>query len=450
MENTTNSQEELIHTFETVVYFQTRVIYPIFLFVGILCNILALLTLLQKHLRKNMTYFALIIVSVCDIGVLIFGIGNQWSGFTLNFEIRTISNFICSFHVIITHCFFDYSIWILCVITFQRLLVVWSPIKFQIILSHKSTLIILIVLGFIILFKNVLFGIQFQLRESNITKIHKIICGIHQNYPNDHRDFYFAWVDLITKFLIPFPLQLILNILLVIKLKSYSSEFAQIRADISEHFKTLKRTSAILFAINISFLICYGPNGTFILVSTTTSLFEKLGQNPNENGLIKIIVYTIQQTGFTFQYLNHVINFILYLLVGKYFRKNLLSLFNLKKRKLNQNGNNTKQTRLSATRFNRSPMNSFSINDGGKLFEEFPMKIIHQECPVTVRRHTLESHNQKLPRKIENQRIEENYILSVRKTNSTFILDSEEKSVTQFKNVINNLQHIDSQPAMAN
>lgn len=40
-----------------VIYFQTHFVYPVLIFLGVLFNSLALMTLLRKHVRSNLTYF---------------------------------------------------------------------------------------------------------------------------------------------------------------------------------------------------------------------------------------------------------------------------------------------------------------------------------------------------------------------------------------------------------
>ncbi len=229
----------------------------------------------------------------------------------------------------------DYSIWILCVITFQRLLVIWSPNKFQNIFSRFTTGLIVTILGIIIIFKNLIFGFQFELKLISVTNgMPKTFCGIFKKSDYDIRDAIFAWVELFLNFLIPFPCQFILNILLVFKLKSYTKHFHEVRPHMNNQMKALLHTTTILFVINICFLFCYGPGGIFSLFTVATSIIEKLEENSgNESKVIKNRFYTLQQTTFSLQYFNHVINFVLYLLVGKYFRTNLALVLSRNKEK---------------------------------------------------------------------------------------------------------------------
>ena len=320
-----------------LLYSQTIIIYPFLILFGIIFNSLAGLTLLQKNLRKNLTYFALALVSLCDIGVLIIGLGNQWCRYTLHYEFRTISNFFCKFHVALTHIFIDFSIWILCVITIHRILLVWLPNKFQSFISKFTMIIGLLFVGSIIIIKNIILGTQFELKIiTTLPGLPNKLCGIFPESFNDKRDIYFAWVELFTKFLIPFPLQLILNIFLVCKVKSYARKLNRLRSLSSSSSSKINgffNTSVIVFAINICFLFCYGPYGLFSLFVAAKSIIEKLeNQDAESSQVVRNLFFLIQQSTFTLQYLNHVINFILYFLLGKYFRKNVLSLLNFPKK----------------------------------------------------------------------------------------------------------------------
>ena len=85
-----------------------------------------------------------------------------------------------------------------------------------------------------LLINNYILGSQCEFKTiANIQGIPDKLCGIYPKSVSDKSDVYFAWVELITKFVIPFPLQLLFNVLLIVKLKLYTRKFNLIRSSSS-------------------------------------------------------------------------------------------------------------------------------------------------------------------------------------------------------------------------
>jgi len=169
------SESESIYP--VLIIAQTLMLYPVFILVGLITNILALTIFLQKYFRKNITYIALVCVSICDIGFLVVGVGNQFFRHSYLFDIRTISDFSCKFHVALTHIFVDNSIWILCIITIQRVFMVWSPNKSQSDISICSMTSVLLIIGSLLIIKNCILGSQCEIKTiANIQGIPDKLC----------------------------------------------------------------------------------------------------------------------------------------------------------------------------------------------------------------------------------------------------------------------------------
>lgn len=78
-----------------------------------------------------------------------------------------------------------------------------------------------------------------------------------------------AWLELFTKFLLPFPLQLVSSVVLYRAVRTHLSRKDPPRStrSASRRAAQLHSTTSILIAINLVFLVCYAP--VYVLYART-------------------------------------------------------------------------------------------------------------------------------------------------------------------------------------
>lgn len=170
---------------------------------------------------------SLVFVCGADLGVLAVGLTNQFARHTLGFDMRRVNNVTCKLHVAATHICMDFSIWALCFISIQRLLVIYRPFLFERLFTRRSVSVLLSLLFALVLLKNATFASFFEL--SKLPSDKRLTCAVHKNSADSWRDVLVGWFEIFVKFLVPFPVQLLCSILLFATLRTQLAAARKLR-----------------------------------------------------------------------------------------------------------------------------------------------------------------------------------------------------------------------------
>ena len=144
----------------------------------------------------------------------------------------------------------------------------------------------------------------------------------------------YYWLSFIINFALPFVLLLIMNSVIIHKLRNrivpnyhqgQGKGQGRDEGQVSKLKSSDKQIFAILLLVTFSFMILTTPPYTFFLYAT----FYDYLQSPKSFAFFNMYLHIVQKMHFT----NYGINFFLYVLSGKKFRTDLIQLFKYKRKK---------------------------------------------------------------------------------------------------------------------
>ena len=350
-----------------------KYIYPIILTIGIIGNILSIILMIKAYkIKKYSCKFLinLIVLSIADLSVLIFGCFREYSDDVLEWKLRSMNIYSCKMIYFSCYLFSCFSAYIHCYISYERWYAIVNPIKSKINrLKNKRYILALFVLC---IFISLPFAYHSQIKEFitdhkkklNETKLVRE-CVISE--PNHSSEAMLAVIDFMFYCLLPFSIASAFCISSLAHLFSGNKKqtevlllenrrrFASSKADSSvfqsnqnileisqnkrqsndellyrvksRYFRNSEmfilninqssnlKLSVMLLALPVNYLITTLP--VFIMIILQ---FLPLGYNsPNR-------FKTEMSIAKTFMYVNNSINIFLYVLMGKSLRKDVFDI----------------------------------------------------------------------------------------------------------------------------
>ena len=305
-----------------------KIVSPILLVLGTLGNILSIIVLCRKNVRKSTTSVYLTVLAISDIMFLYSGLLRQWILATFDVDIRKTSEFVCKVNFFLVYYFADLSAWLLTALTFERVVLVWNPHRGKIVCSRVSaaTVVGVILISLLLFNGHLLFGngISHEL-QGNVT-VTKECTRIGEEY-NDFFIRIWPWIDL-AKFCIgPFLLLLIGNSLIVIKIvwnrKKLSSRVGPTLEAVSSAQKKSSSATALLFTLNAVYFITATPISVYLIQ------FDGWADPTDFQGVATDRLLWVLCN--VLMYANNTFNFVLYCLSGRRFRHEVKRLFCVQK-----------------------------------------------------------------------------------------------------------------------
>lgn len=288
------------------------------LWAGLIGNTLSILVLRRQRLRYNNISLYLTVLAWSDLAMLVFGQGaRHWIRAITGYDPPRNSKWYCQFWQILSVAS-AYSNYILAGVSFERCIAIKLPLKARRILSRKSAKIYLgVSLICLILYRIHAFW-TFKISYKN----GQPGCGID---PSN----YFArevrpWYDLVFKWLVPAIIIVISNIFIIHSLyhaKTKREEVLSAEAG-GQGNKDNKMGSLVimLVVVSITFVIMVSPVHLNYVVS---SAFDTSYTTKERGAAIQRLTFAC---GVTSVYLNHAINFFLYVISGGDFRDELKAM----------------------------------------------------------------------------------------------------------------------------
>ena len=319
--------------------------FPFIVIIGTICNILIFLVMRSKKMRQQSTYFYMGVLAIADEMVLLNGCLNVWIIIYFG-ESLLFTQLGCKILGTIYYSASHFSVWIVVAMTIERFIAVAIPLQANHLCTVKRAKFVCFSLACIMLLINIHFLFTHSLINGEC--VHHIEFDLIMKI--------WPWIDAVIYSYIPLTLLIIFNILIVHNLikskkninrlqndqhepiKNYSirlfvySIFNNRSNNFSNQLKLLsnqplnqrqqqqqvsssanKRLTLTLLVVSITFFITSVP-------IVTLQTIERNYQQISNLVVLKGIFLALQ-------YLNHSINFFLYAVTGKTFRKEFLALF---------------------------------------------------------------------------------------------------------------------------
>ncbi|CAH1784328.1 unnamed protein product, partial [Owenia fusiformis] len=277
---------------------------PILLILGIIGNILSIIILLRKSLRRLSWSLYLVTLAISDILVLCTTTFDYWMRMWKNIHVYTFSAAGCKIENFLTYFSVHFSAWILVAVTLERLLFLYWPLRARILFTRKVAAIIIAIIAAALTLVNMHIFWNFQLT----CRRRRCACRPLGD------GFVWSIIDLCMSTLIPFIIIAICNGFFVKKLLFLRST----THSTSEAYKQKARaTSIMMLSITMTFIILNLPITIVICLNNTT-----LKEDPVLRlALGKAWVFTV----FLHQ-LNSIVNVVLYYLSNSRFQKEVKTI----------------------------------------------------------------------------------------------------------------------------
>ena len=321
MDNNTDAEYKTFPAYKAGILIW-KTVPPILLVFGTCGNVLSIVVLTGKSIRKSTTGLYLIVLTFSDLAVLYTGLLRQWIIHLFEFDVRQVSEIACKIHTWLVYSSLDFSAWLLIAVTLERIIAVWFPyaLKTKCNRQNGSILIIGILIAVLGLNSHLLYGIVF-IRTDNKTETCGYIDANYKRFMNT------AWslIDLCAFCLIPFSFIVIGNCLILLKVAK--SHRKAIPKKIPGKHKTSQKSkdnqqssmTAILVTLNTVFLLTTLPVSVYNIGHAHWSTTD----DPNVLARLDLWWAVVNMLMYT----NNAVNFLLYSLSGSQFRQEAKRIF---------------------------------------------------------------------------------------------------------------------------
>lgn len=355
----------------------TRIIFvyvsPCVIFIGTVANILSILVLSKKTMRRSTTMFYLLILSSADLLVLYTGLLRYWIIMAFDIDIRLHSDFICKLHAFLVYFSLDFASWILVAVTMDRCISVMRPLKARLCCTHNVSKVIVVVLVVAMVFINshLFFTVEIIARNGP-----KLIC---QEADANFVSKIWPWIDFAVFCFVPFGIMIVANSFIIQRVsasvktlknmtvdnnlgRSFDSVYTRRTSFGSSHIsgehsdeistiteacetqngfsndtvnktannnstrlQTSTNVTVMLLSVNFVFFLCTTPIAIYFIGKhywkTQDIHPHRIAVQNLAYGIVNIL-----------QYLNNSVHFFLYCITGKRFRNEFFKLFSRKRR----------------------------------------------------------------------------------------------------------------------
>lgn len=309
---------------------------PIVVTVGTIGNLLSFVVLLRSRMRSTSVYFYLMVLACADTMILYVSAFKTWIRVVTGFELLYASDASCKIIFFLSLVSFHLAAWIIVLITLDRFIVVWFPLKATTMCILSRARLATVSLVTIIVVYNVHVFWTFGLVPMR--------SGGRRCLPVDaYKSFTllpFHILRLITYSFLPFVIILVLNVAIIVRLRRTPMDLHG--QDTQHHGHTSAATAGpaqkdgsaksrvggtgprphlrltyMLLTVSIAWLLLTAP-------WTIESLINSWDSKDPRTRARQVLAKTVC---FMLYYANHSINFFLYCITGNKFYRELVDLY---------------------------------------------------------------------------------------------------------------------------
>ena len=290
---------------------------PVMFAIGIPGNILSIALVCRPAFKRASMKPFIIALAITDTSLLVFGLGRYWVQNVFNIDIRLTHVFVCCTHTFVVYWLVHVCSWLVVGMTWQRTLVVVFPYNMTIkcCMRSKFPKLYIAIVPLTLSLLNAYFFLTHRIRDYH---------GTHRCVSKDgFRTFnqIWRWVDLALASIIPFTLIMIGNISIISKVIVASSQRSTLSAGSSRKSSGAQQQhesgmTVLLLVVSFVFLISTLPLSMYF----TFFRYFMSGHAPTPTMRLLVTLATF------LSYVNNCINFYLYIISGKKFRAELMTM----------------------------------------------------------------------------------------------------------------------------
>jgi len=286
---------------------------PIIFVVGMCGNSLVLVVMTRRQMTGTSTCVHLCIMAVADMVVLTIGLVPEWFEFSFNLKFKELHPVTCKLEKILFYTSSDTSIWVLVIFTLDRLVAIAFPF-------HKRTICVpsrarlfggLVFLTAVIKNFHVFWtrGPEYKTVDGNVTVLISNCGKPTPGYAN-FESFVRPWIVFTTVNVIPFVTILLCNVVIIralFRVRRVATIGALVSQSASD--RSMIQMTTMCLSASFCFLICITPS---IVLIIGRPYWDKTTPYELAKGVSNF-----------FTYINHSVNFFLYCVTGRKFRRQL-------------------------------------------------------------------------------------------------------------------------------
>ena len=291
---------------------------PAIIIIGTIGNILSLLTVTYRHCRKSSFTVYLAALAITDTAYLYVSVLSEWliNAFDINFG--SFRNIWCKMAFFLSFLASHASSWLIVALTFERTFCTYFPSKTKTVCVPRTGYIVVSTIIGVLLLMNVHLLYAVQGSEVTVNNTFSTICEIDvPGYKTVYANI-FAWVDLLIYFLLPVSIIVIANSATVVGILRRNSLTAALTTVNSNRMKRNRYLLIITLLVSCAFVIFLSPVTIFLVVMP--NIYEDIILFPAKDRNIIYLIFTALSN---WSFLNHAVNFFLYILSGERFRREL-------------------------------------------------------------------------------------------------------------------------------
>ena len=298
-------------------------ITPSIIIVGTVGNVLSLMAVTNRHCRKSSFTVYLAALAITDTTYLYASVLPIWLTNVLAIRLGSFGNTLCKVTWFLTLLTSQASSWLVAALTAERVFCVYFPHKTKAVCVPRTGYIVAgMIIGILFLLNgHLLYTVQ-ETSVTNNTMSSGTACGIIiPEYETVYVNIV-AWIDLGLYFLLPLFVIVIANSATVVGVLRMNAVTAALMAANSNRMKNNRHLLIVTFLVSFAFVIFLSPISIFGVViphyMEDTALLHKM-----DGGIYYLIYFSLSN----WSYLNHAVNFFLYILSGERFRRELKNVF---------------------------------------------------------------------------------------------------------------------------
>ena len=296
-----------------MVIYIIKYIMPLIVLSGITGNIISFLVLIRRRMRHTVVYFYLALLAIADTGVLMLSALKTWIRVLSGFELLHVSDFGCKTIMFLFLISMHMSAWLLVAMTIDRLIAVTFPLKTSAWCTTKRAVYTSISLLFAcILLNSHIFGTYHLVYKGQRHK-----CSFSRD--NVFMLKIFPWLKLSTYSILPFVLILVMNLVIIHKIIKSKKR----RRDSLMGGRGKEATSRINHGRNRVTLLLLSITCMWLLLTAPIMMWTFVAQQDTKDSHLRAKNLLAKTVCFLLMYINHGINFALYCLSSRNFRKEL-------------------------------------------------------------------------------------------------------------------------------
>ena len=290
------------------------------LFCGVIFNFLSIVLLRRKRMRGTTTSLYLVALAATDLAQVFTGQATRhWVRALTGSDPPAMHTWYCKIWFYLIRVFNSYSNWVLASVSTERCIAIMFPLHAKSIITKKSAKIFLslALLFFLVYYCHSIVSYKTITQHVGDLQVSACVTNMGNYFSANVR----PWADFVLEMLLPGILIVICNTIIIVTLSKARQKRAKSLAGGQTADDQMNSMVVMLVSVSIAYLLLTTPmHVNFVLSSTYPAGYTYSGRAQAVNRLVWAVSLFLH-------YINHSINFLLYVISGREFRSELKALF---------------------------------------------------------------------------------------------------------------------------